>query len=192
MEAESPSQVTQLLHAVAREVPGARDQLWQLVYDELHNLAQRAMAMEHGYRTLQTTILIHEAFVRLGGDGAFDFSNRRHFFTAAAIAMRRILVDDARRRGRAKRGGRAVRRELDQSHVAATEDPTDLIAIDEALTALANEDAQLARVVELRYFCGLSIDDTATALGVSPRKIDKDWRVARAWLHRRLSGDGPH
>ncbi|HWL92944.1 MAG TPA: ECF-type sigma factor [Phycisphaerae bacterium] len=189
MSFDNESPMTLLLHAVHRNEPGAREKLWAKVYAEMHRLARLAMANEANGRTLQTTALVHEAFFRLGGCDDLPFNHRGHFFAAAAEAMRRILVDDARRRKRLKRGGAAAHEPLNDQTPASGNACVDLLDLDEALAALEATDAHLASVVKMRFFTGLTVDDTAEALGVSARKIDKDWRLARAWLHRKMGGD---
>lgn len=182
--------VTQLLDAVAQGQPAAMEKLWSAVYDELRRMAETRMAKELPGRTLQATALVNEAYLRLVGDGRVHWKNRRYFFAAAANAMRQILVDDARRRKRLKRGGGAKQGELlDWSPPAIEQDPGELLAINEAMEQLAQEEPRMAEVVGLRYFVGLTIDETAEALGVSARTVDLDWRIARAWLHRALSED---
>lgn len=187
MSTEPPSSVTQLLDAVGRGDRHAHDRLWALVYDELHAIAQRQMAGEADGRTLQTTALIHEAYIRLVGDGSPKWANRRHFFAAAAKAMRLIRTDGARKSSRLKRGGGRRREPLDDAHAAFVEDPATLLAVDEVLTRLEQRDPRKAEVVMLRYFAGLTIDETADALGLSPKTVDNEWRIARAWLYGELS-----
>jgi RNA polymerase sigma factor (TIGR02999 family) len=187
------SQVTRILSAIEQGDPHAASQLLPLVYDELRTLAAHRLAHQTPGQTLQPTALVHEAYLRLVGDPAgHDWDSRGHFFAAAAEAMRRILVDNARRKGRRKRGGGLVRHDLDAAEqVAVPEVREDLLALDEALTRLASVDPQAARLVELRYFAGLSIPDAAKALGVSPRTADRLWAFARAWLLREVGGDEP-
>ena len=186
------SEVTQILHAIAEGDPSAASQLLPLVYDELRKLAAHRLAHQAPGQTLQPTALVHEAYLRLVGDpGGSDWDNRGHFFAAAAEAMRRILVEDARRKGRRKRGGGLTRLDLDAAEqVTVTEVREDLLALDEALTKLASADAQAAQLVQLRYFAGLSIPEAAGALGVSPRTADRLWAFARVWLLREV-GDAP-
>jgi RNA polymerase sigma factor (TIGR02999 family) len=167
----------------------ARDRLWSLIYDELRGIAQHQMAAESPGRTLQPTALVHEAFMRLMGDDSSQWTNRRHFFAAAAEAMRRIRVDDARKRKRLKRGGGRAAEPIREEPPVFDQDPAEVLAIGEALDELEQTAPRKAQVVKLRYFAGLSVDDCAGALDVSPRTVDKDWAFARAWLHRRLSGD---
>jgi RNA polymerase sigma factor (TIGR02999 family) len=178
--------VTRLLEAATRGDQQAAAELLPLVYDELRKLAAVRMTQEKPGQTLNATALVHEAYLRLVGDQHFD--GRGHFFAAAAEAMRRILVENARRKGRDKRGGGRVRVDLDRIDLAATESPEDLLALDEALTQLAAEDAAVASVVNLRYFAGLTIEETAASLGVSVRTANRHWAYARAWLFDRLSG----
>jgi RNA polymerase sigma factor (TIGR02999 family) len=187
------SEVTQILHAIAEGDPHAASQLLPLVYDELRQLAAHRLAHQSPGQTLQPTALVHEAYLRLVGDsGGHDWDNRGHFFAAAAEAMRRILVENARRKGRRKRGGDLTRRDLDAAdQVAVPEVREDLLALDEALTKLASVDPQAAQLVQLRYFAGLSIPDAANTLGVSPRTADRLWAFARVWLLREVGGDAP-
>jgi RNA polymerase sigma factor (TIGR02999 family) len=182
--------VSRLLDAAAAGDRQAAADLLPLVYDELRKLAAARMAAEAPGHTLQPTALVHEAYLRLVSpakpQAAFD--GRGHFFAAAAEAMRRILVDAARRKQREKHGGERRRVDLD---AAAPPDPDprhDLIALDEALTKLAVEDSQAARLVELRHFAGLTVAEAAQALDISPRTADRVWAFARAWLQRDLSG----
>jgi RNA polymerase sigma factor (TIGR02999 family) len=185
------SEVTQILNAIAEGDPSAASQLLPLVYDELRKLAAHRLAHQTPGQTLEPTALVHEAYLRLVGDPAgSDWDSRGHFFAAAAEAMRRILVENARRKGRRKHGGGLTRRDLDDAEaVAVPETHEDLLALDEALTRLASTDPQAARLVELRYFAGLSIPEAAKALGVSPRTADRLWAFARAWLLREIAGE---
>jgi RNA polymerase sigma factor (TIGR02999 family) len=181
---------TRLLNAAAAGDREAAADLLPLVYDELRKLAAARMAAEAPGNTLQPTALVHEAYLRLvtpaNPQAAFD--GRGHFFAAAAEAMRRILVDAARRKKREKHGGDHERIGLDAAALAAPDARHDLIALDAALTKLAAEDPQAARLVELRQFAGLSVSEAAETLGISPRTADRVWAFARAWLHRELSG----
>ena len=188
------SEVTEILSAVAQGDPQAASQLLPLVYDELRQLAAHRLAHKTPGQTLQPTALVHEAYLRLVGDaGGHDWDSRGHFFAAAAEAMRRILVENARRKGRRKRGGDLTRCNLDAvaEQVAVPETREDLLALDEALTRLAAVDPQAAQLVQLRYFAGLSIPDAAQTLGVSPRTADRLWAFARVWLLREISGETP-
>ncbi len=181
--------VTQLLAAVGRGDATAQDKLWALIYDELRVLARNQLADEAAGHRRQPTSLVHEAYLRLMGTDSPEWANRRHFFTAAAQAMRRIRLDDARTRKRLKRGGGADPGQLLVEPEVVDVDPTIVLGIDEALRKLEQEEPQKAEVVLLRYFAGLSVDECAAVLGVSPRSVDYWWRFARAWLHRELSGD---
>jgi RNA polymerase sigma factor (TIGR02999 family) len=187
------SEVRRILSAVEQGDPQAASQLLPLVYDELRKLAAHRLAHQAPGQTLQPTALVHEAYLRLVGDiEGSDWDSRGHFFAAAAEAMRRILVENARRKGRRKRGGGLTRIDLDAAEqVAAPEIREDLLALDEALTKLTSVDAQAAQLVQLRYFAGLSIPEAAKALGVSPRTADRLWAFARVWLLREIGGDTP-
>jgi RNA polymerase sigma factor (TIGR02999 family) len=182
--------VTQLLDAAAAGDRQAAAQLLPLVYDELRKLAAARMAAESPGNTLQPTALVHEAYLRLVSSAkpqaAFD--GRGHFFAAAAEAMRRILVDAARRKHTDKHGGDRTRIDLDVAAPVAPDLRHDLVALDAALTKLAAVDPQAARLVELRHFAGLSVPEAAQALDISPRTADRVWAFARAWLHRELTG----
>jgi RNA polymerase sigma factor (TIGR02999 family) len=163
--------------------------LLPLVYQELRRLAHHRLARERPGQTLQTTALVHEAYLRLVSNGRARWENRAHFFAAAAIAMRRILVEQARKRDQGKRGGDRQRITLNEG-VAATQAPSvDLLALDEALKRLEAHDAQASQVVNLRYFAGLDVEDTAEALGISPRTVKRAWSYAKAWLRDAMSGD---
>ena len=179
--------VTQLLGRIEQGDPHAAEKLLPLLYDELRKLAARKLVHEKPGQTLQATALVHEAYVRLVDAGKSQHWNSRgHFFGAAAEAMRRILVENARRRARVKHGGDRIREELASSGVAAPEIDLDLLALDEALERLAEHDAPSAELVKLRYFAGLTIPQAAEILGVSPRKADFIWSFARAWLRREI------
>jgi RNA polymerase sigma factor (TIGR02999 family) len=186
--------VTHVLAAIDRGEAGASERLLPLVYEELRRLAEARMARESPGQTLQATALVHEAYVRLLGEGDVRWEGRGHFFSAAAIAMQRILVERARRRGRVRHGGGRRREVLGDSDagIAAGEgaDAIDLVALDGALARLANQDARLARVVQLRFFAGLSVEQTAAVLGASARTVKRDWVFARAWLRREIDGAG--
>ena len=174
------------------EGPCAAEQLLPLVYDELRRLAAQKLAQERPGHTLQATALVHEAYLRLVGNGAEPhFNGRGHFFAAAAQAMRNILVDSARRKRRAKHGGGRHRVTLDEALPAPPDDADGLLALDEALTRLAAEDPEAARIVQLRYFAGLSVEEAAQALGVSRAHAYRQWTFARAWLLQALSGGEP-
>jgi RNA polymerase sigma factor (TIGR02999 family) len=186
------SEVTQVLSAIAQGDPRAASQLLPLVYDELRKLAAHRLDHQSAGQTLQPTALVHEAYLRLvGAPEASSWDNRGHFFAAAAEAMRRILVENARRKGRHKHGGDLTRNDLNAAEqVAVPEVREDLLALDEALTKLASVDPQAAQLVQLRYFAGLSIQEASQTLGISPRTADRLWAFARAWLLREVTGDG--
>ncbi len=176
--------VGEALEAIGRGDPGAPGLLLPLVYDELRRLAAARLAREQPGQTLQPTALVHEAYLRVAGEGSWD--NRGHFFAAAAEAMRRILVERARRRSALKRGGGAVRVEWDDALAAVGQTDEELLALDEALAELERHDERGARLVKMRYFSGMSHQEAAEALGLTRREADRVWAVARAWLYRRL------
>jgi RNA polymerase sigma factor (TIGR02999 family) len=187
------TEVTRLLSAVEQGDPCAAEQLLPLVYDELRRLAARKLAREKPGQTLQATALVHEAYTRLVGGaeavlGESRWDSRGHFFAAAAEAMRRILIDRAREKRAAKRGGDRKRLDIDAVDVAIQASPDQLLAIHDALAQLAREDAAAARLVELRYFAGLTVDEAGTALGMSTATAYRHWKYARAWLHGELLG----
>ena len=181
--------VTKILSELARGDTQAAEQLLPLVYDELRKLAAARMAREKPGNTLDATALVHEAYLRLvePNDGP-RWDNRGHFFTAAAEAMRRILVDQARRKKRARHGGGLVRHELEPDLVFVGQPHEDLIALDEALDRLASQDPVKADLVKLRYFAGLTLTEAAEALGISERNAGRQWAFARAWLRREVEG----
>ena len=182
------SKITQMLREWSDGKQEALDNLLPLVYDELHRQAASFLRKERPGHTLQTTALINEAYLKLIDRRDVNWQSRTHFFAVAAQAMRRILVDYARAKHREKRGGDNIKLSLeDATLLAAKEKGIDLIALDQALNKLAKFDAQQARVVELRYFSGLSLEETAEALCVSRATVARDWEAARAWLHRELT-----
>jgi RNA polymerase sigma factor (TIGR02999 family) len=182
------SEVTRLIAAAAAGDAGAANELLPLVYDELRTLAAARMARERTDHTLDATALVHEAYLRLIGDQQFD--GRGHFFAAAAEAMRRILIDGARRKATARQGGEMRRQALDPEIVPGPEVREDLLALDEALDRLAAEDPVKADLVKLRYFAGLSLPEAAAALDLSERTAGRQWAYARAWLRRAVEGAG--
>ena len=181
------SQVTQILHAIAQGDPAAADQLLPLVYDELRQLAAQKLAQEKPGQTLQATALVHEAYLRLvTGAEAQQWDNRRHFFAAAAEAMRRILVERARRHGAQKRGAGFERMDLPDLPEQTRDDPSSLLALDEALAKLQEQHPQKAQVVKLRFFAGCTLEETAQLLGISRATAQRNWAYARAWLFGQL------
>ena len=175
-------EVTRLLGAAAP----ASDKLLPLVYEELRKLAASRMNAERSDHTLQATALVHEAYLRLVGDRKQPWANRAHFFAAAAEAMRRILIDHARARQGPRRGGGLRKLPADVIDLATTQDPDQILALDEAITRLEQQDPDAGRVVRLRFFAGLSVEDTAGALGTSPRTVKREWAFAKAFLLREL------
>jgi RNA polymerase sigma factor (TIGR02999 family) len=186
------NEVTRLLNAIEQGDPHGANQLLPLVYEELRRLAAHKLARETPGQTLQATALVHEAYLRLVGSGeasstqAQHWSGRGHFFAAAAEAMRRILVENCRRKASLKRGGGLLRQELTESELAAPAASDDLLALDEALTQLAQTDAVAAELVKLRYFAGLTSQQAAEALDISSRTADRTWAYARAWLLKKI------
>lgn len=181
--------VTQILSRIEQGDPEAAEQLLPLVYDELRKLAAAKMAQENAGQTLQATALVHEAYLRLvGGQKEQHWDNRGHFFAAAAESMRRILVENARRKKRLKRGG-DLRREQVDVPIVVSEVHEDLVALDAALDRLKSVDPQAVELVHLRYFAGFSNAEAAKMLGISPRTADRVWAFARAWLHQEISGE---
>ena len=178
--------VTALLLEWGKGDQSALERLMPLVYADLRHVAQKQLRYELPGHTLQPTALVHETYLRLVDQQRMQWRNRAQFFAVSAQLIRRILVDYARQRGAVKRGGMATRLELDSSIASAAGDLVDAIALDTALKGLEALDAQQARVIELRFYGGLSIEETASALGVSPATVNRDWVTARAWLYRRL------
>jgi RNA polymerase sigma-70 factor (ECF subfamily) len=186
MSTPSPGDVTQLLQAWGQGEEAALDRLIPLVYRDLHLRARRCMAGERVEHSLQTTALIHEAYLRLVGPSPAAWENRGHFFAVAARVMRRILIDHARARRAQKRGGQESPVTLDEQLVVAGGPDRDLVSLDDALQALATFDERKARVVEMRFFGGLSVEETADVLKVSPQTVLRDWKLAKVWLLREM------
>ena len=182
MGGRSPGEVTRLLRALTAGREAAADEIFPIVYDELRAIAHSFMARERPGRTLQTTALVHEAYLRLVGGEETGWKERGHFFKAAAEAMRRILVESARAKARLKRGGGAQRVDFDENLGALEPPAEDVLALDEALARLQRQDPGMAGVVKLRYFAGLTVAETANALGLSPSTVNRQWTAARAWL----------
>jgi len=182
----APSEITALLIAWSDGDQAALERLLPLIERELHRIARHYMRRESPGHTLQTTALVNEAYFRLIDQRSVRWQNRAHFFAIAAKIMRRILLNYARDRQRAKRGGQAVQVSLSEVAAAGEEKSAELIALDEALVRLAAEDERKCRVVELRYFGGLSVEETAEVLGVSPVTVARDWKMAKAWLAREI------
>jgi RNA polymerase sigma factor (TIGR02999 family) len=187
------SDVTRILSQIDAGDPSAAEELLPLVYDELRKLAAARLAQEKPGQTLQATALVHEAYVRLvDTDRVQQWNSRGHFFSAAAEAMRRILVDNARSKQARKRGGELERRDLDALEISLPEIPEDLVALDEALDKLAETDKRAAELVQLRFFAGLPLAEAAQLLGIAPRTADRLWAYARAWLHQEIRGGSPN
>jgi RNA polymerase sigma factor (TIGR02999 family) len=181
------SNVTRILNAIEQGDARAVDELLPLVYQELRQLAAWKLSHEPPGQTLQATALVHEAYIRLVGEEARTWKSRSHFFAAAAEAMRRILIENARRKQAFKRGGGRQRVDIDDAQLAIEQPPEDLIALDEALVKLAGEDRVVAELVKLRYFAGLTIEQAAEVLGVTRRTADRYWAYARAWLYQEIT-----
>jgi RNA polymerase sigma factor (TIGR02999 family) len=187
------SEVTRILSAIEQGDPHAAEQLLPLVYDELRKLATQKLAQEKPGQTLQATALVHEAYLRLVDiNQAPQWAGRGHFFAAAAEAMRRILVEQARQKGRVRHGGGLKREDLLAGEVAATPSDEQILLLDEALTRLAGLRPQAAELVNLRFFSGLTIEEAAAAAGISPRTARRLWLYARAWLRREMESLGDH
>jgi RNA polymerase sigma factor (TIGR02999 family) len=181
-----PSDLTALLGELTKGNPDAGSKLVPLVYGELRRMAARYMRQERTGHTLQATALVHEAYLKMLGQHSVDWQSRAHFFGIAAQVMRRILIDHARSHVRDKRGGGQVRVPLDEALVFSEERSADFIKLDSALERLADLDVRQAKIVELRFFGGLTVEETAEALGISPKTVKRDWSVAKAWLHGEL------
>jgi RNA polymerase sigma factor (TIGR02999 family) len=191
MADQASAQITRLLHEWQDGDRDALDRLIPLVYEELYVIASRQMSREWRHGTIQATALVNEAYVKLVDQRNVDWQNRAHFFAIAAKIMRRILIDDARSRLREKRGGGAVSITVEGLSICAPDrpfDPIDLIAIDRALNDLEQLDPDQARIVELRFFAGLTVEETAAVVGSSRATITREWALAKGWLHRALSG----
>lgn len=200
LEAGCRLSLTRILDAVAKSEEGASDELFALVYDELRRLAMSQLSDERPGHTLQPTALVHEAYLRLAGlsagqvettGGKIQWQGRAHFFFAAARAMRQILIEAARRKARQKHGGEMNRVPLDPENVSVPVVAEDLLALHEALEKLAGVDAQVAELIHLRYFAGLTVPEAAAALGISPRTADSYWAYGRAWLHAEIGSGHP-
>jgi RNA polymerase sigma factor (TIGR02999 family) len=186
MSHEITSEITQMLQAISSGDGRASEELLPLVYTELRRLAAARMAQEPAGQTLQATALVHEAWLRLVGDGDRTWQNRAHFFGAAAEAMRRILVENARRKSRLKRGGGQVRLDVEDLDLAATTPDEKILLMDEALEQLQADDAEKARIVVLKFFGGLTNQEVAESLRVTERTVERQWAYAKAWLFRRI------
>lgn len=187
MKKTSPQQITQLLIAWGNGDRTALEELLPLVYDELHRLARQYMRHERPGITLQTSALVNEAYVRLVDQKNVEWQDRAHFFAIAAQLMRRILVDHARKRSSQKRAGGVQRVTLDETLVVSDERAAEVVALDDALVNLADIDERKSKIVELRFFAGLSIEETAEVLAVSPGTVMRDWTLAKAWLRRAIA-----
>jgi len=191
MAGSSTHEITQLLKAWSEGEQSSVEKLMPVVYDELHRMAHRYMVHERPGHTLQTTALVNEAYLRLVDSAQASWQNRAQFFAVCAQAMRRILVDWARSCQALKRGGEMRPLQLDEALAVAETPSRDLVALDEALKALATVDPRKSQVVEMRYFGGLSVEETAEVLKVSSETVQRDWRLARSWLRRELGGEKP-
>lgn len=183
-------QVTELLRAIGKR-DSASEELLEIVYDNLRQIARQRMAGERRSHTLQATALVHEAFMKLVGDEELGFENRAHFYAAAAQAMRRILIDHARRRNADKRGGERKRVPMSVVDLATDTDPEQIMALEEAMARLEQSDPRAASVVRLRFFAGLDVEETAGVLGLSERTVMRDWAFARATLFQHMLGETP-
>jgi len=185
---EPAGDVTQLLRQLRAGQPDAADQLVPLIYRELRRIAGAQMAHERPGHTLQATAVVHEAYMRLAGEQDIEWQNRAHFFGIAARTMRRVLLDYARQRHAGKRGGSGAGKvDLDAELLIGDDRLEDVVALDQVLTRLSEMDEEQGRIVELRFFAGLNVEETAEAMGLSPRTVKREWRLARAWLERELA-----
>ena len=186
-----PEEITLLLRSLRQGDEGAADKLWRLVYEELRRIARAHMRKEAPGRTLQTTALVHEAWLRMADQTRVDWQDRTHFYRVVAQMMRRVLVDHARARLADKRGAGATKVNLEWVEVEPTPRKLEeILAVDEVLSRLSEFDRQQARIAEMRYFAGMTVDETATALGLSSRTVDREWALASAWLRAELSQKG--
>jgi len=183
----SPQEVTQLLADWGKGDRSALDKLFPLVQSELRRIAQRQMSQERPGHTLQATALVNEAYLKLAGQQGFDWHNRAHFFAVCAQVMRHILIDHARAHARDKRGGGAIQVSLNEALLVAEDQAAHFIALDEALRVLEGLDPQKSKIIELRYFGGLSIEEAAEVLNISPRTVRREWQRAKAWLYRMMT-----
>ena len=188
----SPQEVTRLLQAWKAGDEGALERLMPLVYEELHRLARRYMAAEQTGHPLQTTALVHEVYLRLVDANTIDWQNRAHFYAICARLMRRILIDFARSRNYQKRGPNFAHIQLEEAATISATVGSELLAVDEALKQLATIDTRKSEVVEMRFFGGLTVEEIAASLSVSPETVMRDWKLAKAWLQRELSHEGSH
>ena len=187
MPTPSPQEVTQLLADWGKGDRSALDKLFPLVHSELRRIAQRQMSQERPGHTLQATALVNEAYLKLAGQQGFDWHNRAHFFAVCAQVMRHILIDHARAHARDKRGGGAIQVSLNEALVVAEDHAAHFIALDDALRVLESLDPQKGKIIELRYFGGLSIEEAAEVLHISPRTVRREWQRAKAWLYRMMT-----
>lgn len=189
--AESPSgsDVTTLLEKLAAGDENAQNELLPLVYAQLRSIAQARMSAENAGHTLQATALVHEVFLRMIGDRKLPWQNRAHFYAAAAQAMRRVLLDHAKSKRRQKRGGEFNRMPMNVADLASQQNPDQILALDEALCRLEEQNPEAAKIVRLRFYAGLSVDETALAMDMAPRTVDRRWKFARAWLYKAIEDD---
>jgi RNA polymerase sigma factor (TIGR02999 family) len=184
----NPASITRLLQRLRDGRSAAMEELIHAAYGELRRTARRELARRRPGDTLDTSALVHEAYLKIAASEGVSWNDRRHFFAVAATAMRQIIVDDARRRTTAKHGGGLRRVTLDERRLVPERDAAELVALDQALDRLAELNPRLSQVVSCRFFAGLTVSETATAMGFSPRTVDRDWEKAKAWLYRELSG----
>ena len=189
MTTSSPQEITRLLFDWSRGDKAALDKLTPLVYAELRQIARRQMSKERADHTLQATALVNEAYLKMAGQEGFEWQSRAHFFAVCAQVMRHILIDHARTHARDKRGGGVIHVRLDEAAVSVEEQAAEFIALDEALRALEAFDPQKGRIIELRYYGGLSVEEVAEILQISPATVGREWRRAKAWLYRELQKD---